>query len=161
MNIGIVVYSQTGNTLSIAQRLKDRLEADGHSVALERLAVVGELQRGSTDIRFEKLPATNLYDALVFASPVEAFSLSPVMKGYFKQVGSFANKRVALMVTEYLPWPWLGGNQAVGYLKKACAVRDAVVCGSGVVNWSNRRREQQAAELVGRLGGAFSTRTDG
>lgn len=151
MNIGIIVYSQTGNTFSIAQRLKDRLGAQGHAVALERLATIGEVRRGSTDVRFEKLPDTARYDVLVFASPVEGMALSPVMKGYFKQVGYLANKRVALLVTEYFPWPWLGGNQAVGYMKKECEAKGAVVCGWGVVNWSNSRREQQATGLVERL----------
>ena len=36
MNIGIVIYSQTGNTLSVAERLRDRLarQLDHHDDAL-------------------------------------------------------------------------------------------------------------------------------
>jgi len=35
MNIGIIVFSKTGNTLSVAEELRDRLLEMGHKVALE------------------------------------------------------------------------------------------------------------------------------
>jgi flavodoxin len=75
MNIGMIVYSQTGNTLSVATKLKEKLSAAGHSVNFERLKVVGEVKPGTKDVQFETLPNAGQYDALVFGAPVEAFSL--------------------------------------------------------------------------------------
>lgn len=46
MKVGIVVYSQTGNTLSVATKLKEKLAAAGHSVALEQVKLVGERKQG-------------------------------------------------------------------------------------------------------------------
>lgn len=37
MNIGIIVYSISGHTLSVAAKLGEKLSAAGHAVTLERL----------------------------------------------------------------------------------------------------------------------------
>jgi flavodoxin len=40
--IGLIVYSQTGNTLSLAQKVEEKLPAAGHDVTLEHLKTIGE-----------------------------------------------------------------------------------------------------------------------
>jgi len=153
LNIGMIVHSQTGNTHSVALKLEEKLTAAGHSVNLERLKVVGGYEPRKKDIQFETLPNVEQYDALVLGSPVEAFSLSPVMVSYLKQIGSLQNKDVAFLVTQAFPYPWLGGNRAVRQMKRACESKGATVCGSGIVNWMKKRREQQIVEVVDRLSG--------
>ena len=37
MNIGIIVYSQAGKTLSVAEKIGDKLREKGHSVQIERV----------------------------------------------------------------------------------------------------------------------------
>jgi flavodoxin len=155
MNIGMIIYSQTGNTHSVAMRLKEKLSAAGHSVNMERLKIVGEFRPGMKDVQFETLPNAGQYDALVFGAPVQAFSLSPVMASYLKQIASLQNKKVACLVTEFFPYPWLGGNQAIRQMKKICESKGAAVCGSGIVNWSRARREEQIIEVVDRLSRLF------
>jgi flavodoxin len=155
MNIGMIVYSQTGNTLSVATKLKEKLSAAGHSVNFERLKAVGEVKPGTKDVQFETLPNAGQYDALVFGAPVEAFSLSPVMTSYLKQIASLQDKRVACLVTQYFPYPWLGGNQATRKMRRICESKGATVCGSGIVNWSRARRDQQIVEVVDRLSRLF------
>ena len=41
MNIGIIVYSQSGHTLEVCEKLKERLIGEGQSVRLEQISVVG------------------------------------------------------------------------------------------------------------------------
>ena len=154
MDIGMIVYSQTGNTHSVATKLQEKLSAAGHSVTLERIEVVGEVSPGQT-VQFKTLPDAGKYDTLVFGAPVMAFSLSPVMTDYLKQVASLQDKKVAFLVTEAFPYPWLGGNRAVRQMKKACESKGATVCGSGIVNWMKKRREQQIVEVVDELSGLF------
>jgi len=55
MKTGIMVHSQTGNTNSVALKLKEKLSNSGHSVDLEQLKVVGVLRPGAKDIQFETL----------------------------------------------------------------------------------------------------------
>ena len=155
MNIGMVVYSRTGNTHSVALKLQEKLSAAGHAVTMERLKAVGEARPGAKDIRFEELPDLGAYDALVFGSPVQGFGLAPAMVTYMKQLGSLQGKKVGLLVTEVAPFGWMGGNRAIGQMKKACESRGATVCGSGLVNWMRPGRERQIAQVVGSLSKLF------
>ena len=155
MNIGIILYSQTGNTYSVSLKLKEKLITAEHSVDIERLKVVGEVRPGTKDIRFETLPDIEPYDALVFGSPVQAFSLSSVMASYLTHIASLQGKKVAFLVTQYFPFPWMGGNRTVGQMKKICEPKGAVVCGAAIVNWSNPNREKRIIEVVEKLSKLF------
>ena len=155
MKIGIILYSQTGNTYSVSLKLKDKLITAGHSVDIERLKVLGEVRSGIKNIKFEKLPDTEPYDVLVFGSPVQAFSLSSVMASYLTQIVSLQGKKVALLVTQFFPFPWMGGNRTAGQMKKICESEGAAVCGLEIVNWSNPSREKRITEVVEKLSKLF------
>ena len=156
MKIGIIVHSQTGNTLSVAEKLQVKLSAAGHEVNLERLQVIGEGKPGAKNIRFESLPDTRSYDALVFGAPVQAFSLSGVMQSYLGQAETIQGKKVAMLLTQHFPYAWMGGNRAIGQLKTACKVKGAVICGAGIVHWSKAGREKQIEEVVRTLSQSLS-----
>ncbi len=155
MNIGIIVYSQTGNTLSVAERLKGELEKSGHEAALEQVSVVGGRKQGDRSFQLETTPEPGGYDALVFGSSVEAFSLSPVLAGYLEQVDSLQGKTVACLVTQQFPYPWMGGNRAIRQMRKLCESKGASICGTAIVNWAKSRREITTAKAVRRLRGLF------
>jgi len=155
VNIGIIVFSQTGNTHSVALRLQEKLAAAGHTANIERVEISGELGPRATDFQLKTRPEVDAYDALVFGAPVMAFSLSPAMKSYLEQIASLENKQVACLVTEFFPYPWLGGNRAIGQMRKICEMKGATVCGTGIVNWSRKRRDQQIAQVVDRLSRCF------
>ena len=155
MNIGIVVYSWTGNTLSVAEELKERLSEGGHAVRLEQVAVEGERKRGSREFTLEPLPDVASHDAVVFGAAVEAFSLSPVLTAYLKKIGSLEGKRVACLVTQQFPYPWMGGNRAIRQMKRLCKAKGGAIVGSAVVNWAKSRREETTAAAVDRLAGLF------
>jgi len=152
MNIGIIIFSHTGNTNSVALKLKDKLSAAGHSVNIERITVGGEYRPGSKNFQFKIKPKVDIYDALIFGAPVWAFSLSTVMKSYLMQIESLKNKKVACLVTEFFPFKWMGGNRAVAEMKKICESKGAVLCGSGVVNWAGvNRRKKRINHVVEKL----------
>ena len=151
MKIGIIVYSQTGNTLSVATKLKENLSAAGHSATLDEVRVAGERKPGVRKFRLEKLPYVEPYDVLVFGAAVEAFSLSAVMRSYLERIASLKDKKVACLVTQALPYPWLGGNHAVRQMRRLCESKGATVCGSGIVNWMRSRRDERIAAVVDRL----------
>jgi flavorubredoxin len=152
MKIGIIVHSQTGNTLSVAKRLAENLSAAGHSATLEEVKVVGERKPGVGDFKLETLPNVEPYEALVFGAAVEAFALSPVMTSYLKRIASLEKKKVACLITQAFPYPWLGGNHAVRQMRRRCESKGATVCGSGIVSWKRSRREERIAAVADRLG---------
>ncbi len=155
MKIGIIVHSRTGNTQSVALKLKDKLSAKGHLVDVIQLKMKEEYKPGLKDIQFEGLPDLNSYEGLILGSPVEAFSLCPVMKGYISQVPSFESKKMAGFVTQFFPFPWMGGNGAIVQMKALCKQKNGTMSDTGVINWKNRKREKMITDMVDKLGAIF------
>jgi hypothetical protein len=91
----------------------------------------------------------------VFGSPVQAFSLCQAMVEYLKQVVPLEGKKVACLITQAFPFPWLGGNRAVRQMTRLLKAKRATVSGSGVVNWMKKRREQQIVEVTDDLSKLF------
>jgi len=147
MKIGIIVYSQTNNTYSAAQKLQEKLMAAGNEVDIEKVIPVGEVHPGSKDIQFETLPDLSIYDALIFGSPVHAFSLAPAMRTYLDRIPQIQDKKVALFVTKGLRFNWTGGTRAIGQMKKICQAKGGMIVGTGIVVW-NKQRDEKIAELV-------------
>nr|WP_319373854.1 flavodoxin family protein [uncultured Methanobacterium sp.] len=147
MNIGIIVYSQTEHTYSVAERLQEKLLANGHAVEIEPVTPAGEVHPGSKDITFQNQPDIQDYDALIFGSPVHAFNLAPAMKAYLEQIPSLHDKKIACYVTKGLPFHRTGGNQAISHMKKLCQSKGGTVMGTGIIVWRGGR-EKEIKELV-------------
>ena len=56
MKIGIIVYSQTGNTDAAAQKLKEKFDAAGHTAYIEKVTAVGEVNPGTKNIQLDSIP---------------------------------------------------------------------------------------------------------
>lgn len=158
MKIGIIVHSATGNTYSVVTKLKEKLEAAGHSVNIERISPLGgesSYANDATKVRLDTLPDTGKYDALIFGAPVRGFSLSPVMAACLGQITSLSKKKVACMVTQSFPYPWMGGNRAIAQMIQLCQAKGSTVCGTGIVNWMSSRRGKAITDTVEKLASLF------
>ena len=151
MGIGIIVYSKTGNTLSVAEKLEKVLTEAGHDAVIQRVKVNTDEEGSSGKLSLTANPDVSNYEILVFASPVHAFSLAPAMKLYLDQVGDLSGKKVFGFVTQHFKKSWLGGNHAIRQLKSLCQKKGADLRVTGIVNWSNREREKQIEELIRNL----------
>ena len=98
MKIGIIVHSQTNNTYLVAQKLQEKLSEDGNEVEIKRVKMKGGDKSGRKDIQIENPPEVSDYDALIFGSPVHAFSLAPAMKVYLEQIPSLQDKKIAFLL---------------------------------------------------------------
>lgn len=154
MNIGIIVYSQTENTYSVGFKLQEKLSADGHSVNVQRVVLAGDVHSRSKNITLETAPDVEGYDALIFGSPVQAFSLAKPMSAYLNQLPSLEHKKIACFVTKAMPLNWTGGNQAISQMKKICQSKGGAVIGTEIVVW-NKKRDKKIAELAERFSGLF------
>jgi flavodoxin len=151
MKIGIIIHSHTGNTLYVAEKIKDALITKGHEVQLERVTAENEDPPSKEKVILKSIPDILPYDALIIGAPVRAFSLSPVMKAYLVQVSKIQGKRVDCFVTEHFAKPWMGGNHAVKLIIQAIKKKGGEVIEKGIINWSDNTREEQINELVSRL----------
>lgn len=149
MKIGIIVYSQTGNTLSVAEKLKVALKKAGNEVIIDEIKVVRE----NKDIKFTSIPDISKYECIVFATFTEGFALCPVMNLYLNQLNDLTNKKIAGLVTEYFPYPWMGGNNSIKQMDKVCLSKGKKLAKTGIINWSNKKRE----EIIGNLVNNFIT----
>lgn len=56
MDIGMIVYSLSGHTLSVAKKLQRRLLADGHTVTLKQIEIVGPATLQNEDAELKTKP---------------------------------------------------------------------------------------------------------
>jgi flavodoxin len=154
MKIGIVVYSETGHTYSVAEKLQEKLQANGHSVDIERVTTGGDVNPGSEKIAFQNQPDVQGYGALVFGSPVHAFNLAPAMAAYLEQIQSLQEKKIACFVTKGLPFNWTGGNKAISKMKKICQSKGGTVVGTDIIIWRDNV-DEKIEELIRRFSVLF------
>jgi flavodoxin len=156
MNIGLIVYSQTGHTLSVATKLKERLSISGHGVALEQIEALGPVSPDATSVELKTRPAIDAYDALVLGSPVRGGVLPPPMVSYLEQFSSLEGKTVACLVTGFFPAAEWGRNQTIAQMRAICESKGATVCGSASVGWFSLNRQRQISQAVDSLSALFS-----
>lgn len=150
MKTAIIVHSFTGNTLSVAEKLKDTLEKRGVNVYLEKIEPTGGENKNDVDparISFQSRLDLTEFDNVVIAGPVRGFSMSPVLKAYFDQ-GSFKNRKVYLFVTHFFPFAFMGGNSAISQMKKFVEQREGIVLNSRIIDWKSPSREKEIRSLV-------------
>jgi flavodoxin len=153
MEIGIIVYSKTGHTYSVAEKLQKKLKADGHSVELGEVKPVGEV-KPKENITFENKPDIDAYDAVIFGSPVHAFSLAPAMKEYLTQIQSLEGKKVACYVTKGLPFKSTGGKQAISEMTKIVQSKGGNMLGTDILVWKGGKLKN-IIKLVDKLSALF------
>lgn len=157
MKIGIIVHSQTGHTLLVGEKLQEQLQSDGHEVALIRFQNT-ETPKGPQkieDVRLDQVPDATGYDALVFGAWVEAFNLCHGFTLYLQQIPDFATANVSCFLTQQFRFKWMGGSLAMAKMKRLLRAKGAQVNATGIINWSNKKREQQIAELVARFSSQY------
>ncbi|MDZ7671823.1 MAG: hypothetical protein U5K53_03160 [Halanaerobiales bacterium] len=156
MNIGIVVYSHTGNTYSVVERFKNELEEMDNEVTIERLEPVDkeEVHPGAKNIEYKRIPDLDKYDGYIFASPIQAFSLCTGMKSFLENMDSLNNKEVACFITKGLPFNWTGGNRAIRQFKKLLKQKDANIVETGIIKWT-KNKEQDINKVIDKLTSKF------
>ena len=157
MKIGIIVHSQSGHTLLVGERLREKLRSDGHEVTLKRFrnTETPEGPQKPENIRLDHIPDAMGYDALIFGAWVQAFNLCPGFHLYLKQIPDFDTSNVSCFLTEQFPYKWMGGSLALSRMKKFLTAKGAEINSSGVINWGNKKREQQIDELVTRFSSQY------
>ncbi|TVP87367.1 MAG: flavodoxin [Alkalicoccus sp.] len=151
MKTGIIVHSHTGNTRGVAEILLQKLEDNGCSVKMRKVEALNEDPKDEGPVKLKNIPDPEEFDFLIFAAPVRGFNLSPVMAAYLKEIPPLHQKKTACFVTEFFPFSYMGGRQAVDRMTKLLEAKDASLIDSGIINWSRPNREKQIRKLTDRL----------
>ncbi len=156
MKIGLVIYSQTGNTRTVANNIAEKLSSNGHDISIEEISIEGKTPAQPGQFELVNIPDINNYEALIFGAPVQAFSLNPVMIEYLKQVTSLANIDVACFVTKQIPLLWFGGTGAISKMNNLCKTKGANIIGTNIVVWAQKKRSRSIETCVNSISDLFN-----
>ncbi len=152
MNTGIVIYSKTGHTLEVAQKLQKNLRVKGRSAKLMQVTVKDPEKATRRKAELKGIPDPAAYGLLYFGAPVWGLSACSVMVSYLKQAPSLVGKKAACFVTMSLPFSFLGGSRALRKMQKLLKEKGAETIETAVIGWGRRHREESIQEAVERLG---------
>lgn len=153
MKIGIIYYSKTKNTFKVAEKLGQTLTDIGHQVTLEEIVVLAETPKPL----IKYAPKINPYEIIIFACPVHAFSLPPIMRLYLSNLENLAEKYLFCFVTQHFKKPWLGGNRTIRQIVEIIKNKGNDVISSNVINWSRKDRDMQIANLLKQFSNILSS----
>jgi flavodoxin len=147
MKVGIILYSQTGNTRSVANRLETALANAGHDVMLMEVMISGN----APNIELTEKPDPSPFDLVVFGGPVQGFDASLPMKRYLSAMPEMAGKRFICFATQQLPFKWMGGERSVRSMRKLAEDKGGHFVGHGVINWSRADRETRIERMLAHI----------
>jgi hypothetical protein len=153
VNIGIILFSRTGNTLFVAEKVRDACLAQGHTVVIERVSAQNEDPNSRLPVRLKNAPDPARFDAVIFGAPVQGFSLSPIMKAYLAQMKQMTGKKAGCFITQHFPKPWMGGNQAAKQMCSLLKLKGADAAKTAIINWTSKLRDGQIGDAAAMLGG--------
>jgi len=147
MKIGIIIYSITGNTKTVAQALLKNLVDRGFDCTLLEVKSKSN-DPNQTHVEIIERPTIQAFDKLIFATPVHAFSPSKVMKTYLSEIEDLNQKDVTLFITHHFPFAWMGGNSALKQIKRLIEKKNGKVNNMFSINWSSKKRSQNIQTLL-------------
>lgn len=153
MKVLIAVYSESGNTEEAARRVASSLGEAGHAVRMEPILAAKPGRPGNNaGAALRQFDAADC-DAIILATPVQAFSLPPAMARWLGSLPALGGKRAAFLVTKQLPWNWTGGSRVLGALRKAAEQSGAEPGAGAIVHWASPKRDAEmgaACDAIGR-----------
>lgn len=147
MTIGIIVYSYTNNTLTIAQQLKEALTNKGYQADIESIKAFNE-DPNNTNIVLSNIPRLKQYKKLIFATCVRGFDCAPIFKAYMNTIDSLKDQKCAGFVSQYFPWDALGGTQSLKRMKELVENKNGIFMPLRSIHVKSKQKETQINELI-------------
>jgi len=144
MNIGIIYYSETGNTANVAKQLATAFRTQGHPITTKEITVYDvKMNRSLKD-----KPATDGYDLIIIGSPVQGFSLPIPVQDYLSQLHLSNQQKIGLFTTQFFPFDWMGGKQTHAQFGTLLQSQNPNVIGQALIHWKSRKRDIQIANAI-------------
>lgn len=147
MKIGVIVYSYTNNTLTIAKKLESILLDKGYDVEVKSIKAEDE----STNINHYNLvniPSVENYDSIVFATCVRGFDCALIFKQYIQTIKTLKDKKVCGFVSQYFPFDFMGGSQALKSMKKMINDKEANFIELSSIHMKSKNVDKQIDNLT-------------
>lgn len=141
MNVGIIVYSETGHTYEVIEMLAKKL-SEKHKVTLYRL----KYDKAQNVVN--GIPYINGHQRLILAGPVQGFSPSIPIVATIQRIENFDGRVVDVLITQHFKHKWLGGKQTLKALKRAIESAKGVYGIDADIHWSRRDRHEQIQAAI-------------
>ena len=151
MKVGILVHSKTGNTLNVAEKIMQKLKTDGYTATIEQIVAANDEETDINKIQLTSNPNISQYDVVILGGPVRGFSLSPILQSYLSKCESLQGKKVKCYVTQFFPYPWMGGSRAIVQMKSLCESKGAEVIDTAIINMKNKNVDKMISDAVEKL----------
>jgi flavorubredoxin len=152
MNIGIFIHSQSGHCSAMGMAITHLLREKGNDVDIQLIQPVGKVRPRMKNVTLRTdMPDITPYDALILGGPIWAFTASPVVLAFIKEIPSLKGKKTICFTTSGFPTSISG---AKGGLKKLSAELEEL--GATALEgeaffwglWCNKKKMLQAAERI-------------
>lgn len=148
MNIGILLYSYSGNTQSIAESIKSELESRGHTATIERITLINGDPNARQPAVLKDTPDVSGYDKLIIGAPINGFNLCKAMRMYLGGHAKIKAKDINCFVTQHFKHSFLGGNRGINQIAQFCKTQGLSVKNTAVVHWSSAKRAEEIANAA-------------
>jgi NAD(P)H dehydrogenase (quinone) len=149
MNVAIVIYSKTGTTFNIAQKISLLLTNAKISCDIIRLETNDVLRPRLKSVSISTKVNLDSYDIVIFGTPVWAFTAAPVLPAFLKSKPDLKGKKVLNYITMGLPFNFMGGNSAqtlVDTLTAECGA--TVINKGGIINQPSMHNAEKTNAFV-------------
>jgi len=159
MNIGIVIHTVSGHTLTFAQAIRSKLVEKGHEVDLTGLRTtgsprVGFLPGSGGNFTIKSPPELGGFDVVLIGAPVWGFRPSPVIMRYLvEDVKKLKGKKALAFVT----MGGLGGKRSVEIMSQELEDAGADILEGEALPYFFKVNEEKLAAAVERICGRIET----
>ncbi|MGE3062642.1 MAG: flavodoxin family protein [bacterium] len=153
----IIVHSETGNTKLFAEEIKKAIEKKGLECGITQIETDAPMRNYNPSkqvLNIINLPEVEGYDYVLLGGPVMAFSANAAVMKCIRDLKSLKGRKFIPFVTQHLPFPFLGGTNAIRMMSNEAKKSGAEVLEGGIINiaWHDYKTEMKIkAEKIASL----------
>jgi NAD(P)H dehydrogenase (quinone) len=136
MHVGIFVHSQSGHSSAIGMAITGKLREKGHEVDIQLIIPAGRVRPRMKHVELrDDVPDMSPYDAVVFGGPIWAFTASPVIKSFIKEIPKLKGKKALCFSTSGFPTAISGAKGCMKKLNGLLEEIEATVIEGEAIFW--------------------------
>lgn len=147
MKVNMVLYSHTGHTMRVGERISQVLHSNGIEVLINRLETVERLNFQALSVRTKEIPLIEGYDVIILGTPVHGGRMSAPLRFFIDETPSFENIPFIVFATHLFRRGW-GGTQTIQSVRKLCEGKGGIFLGAADVKWLSFFRGQEITRAV-------------
>jgi len=157
MNIGIFIHSQSGHCSALGMAITQKLRSQGNEVDIQLIQPIGRVHPRMKHVELrEEVPNLSNYDVLVWGGPIWAFTASPVICSFIKDIPTLKGKKALCFTTSGFPEPLSGAKGAHKKLSGLLEELGATVLEGEAMFWGLSAGKKKIDTVVERICGKIT-----